>query len=104
MSAKAQEEFWAASPVGDIAARFYDAWGRPIHGPVEDRVLAITLEDLTAIPNVVGVAYGRAKTLGVLGAIRGRLIDSLVCDETLARSLLIEAGAFDSANDVPSGG
>ena len=29
--------------------------------------------------------HGRAKAPGVLGALRGRLIDSLVCDESLAR-------------------
>ena len=40
---------------------------------------------------VVGVAHGRAKAPGVLGAIRAHLIDSLVCDETLARSLLTDA-------------
>jgi DNA-binding transcriptional regulator LsrR (DeoR family) len=58
---------------------------------VDDRVLAISLDDLVAIPNVVGVASGRAKAPGVLGALRGRLVDSLVCDESLARSLLSHA-------------
>ncbi len=40
----------------------------------------------------MGVAYGRAKTPGVLGALRGRLVDSLVCDEALARAVLSETG------------
>jgi DNA-binding transcriptional regulator LsrR (DeoR family) len=84
-------EFWAAEPVGDIAARYFTATGHPVHGPVEDRVLAVSLADLVAIPNVIGVASGRAKTPGVLGALRGRLIDSLVCDESLARSVLSAA-------------
>jgi DNA-binding transcriptional regulator LsrR (DeoR family) len=83
-------EFWDAAPAGDVAARYYDASGQPIHGPVEDRVLAISLEQLAAIPNVIGVANGRAKAPGVLGALRGRLIDSLVCDESLARAVLNE--------------
>ncbi len=70
----------------------------PIHGPVEDRMVAVTLEDLSRIPNVVGVAYGRAKTPGVLGALRGHHIDSLICDETLARSLLSEGRALPHAD------
>jgi DNA-binding transcriptional regulator LsrR (DeoR family) len=85
------QSFWDAQPVGDVAARYFNADGQPIHGAVDDCVLGIGLEELLGIPNVVGVAYGRAKTPGVLGALRGRLIDSLVCDETLARSLLSDA-------------
>ena len=56
------------------------------------------LDELLRIPNVVGVAQGRAKTPGVLGALRGHIIDSLVCDDTLARSLLSEART--SPNDT----
>lgn len=85
---KAQHEFWSSEPAGDIAARYFTAAGNPVHGTVEDRVLAVTLSDLVAIPHVVGVASGRAKTPGVLGALRGGLIDSLVTDESLARSVL----------------
>ena len=85
-----EKEFWDLEPVGDLAARYYDAAGHEIHGAVADRILALTLEDLQRIPNVVGVAHGRAKTPGVLGALHGRLIDSLVCDEVLARALLSE--------------
>ena len=88
LSASEREGFWAAGPVGDVAARYYTAAGAPLHGAVEDRVLAVSLTDLAAIPNVVGVASGRAKTPGVLGALHGRIIDSLVCDESLARSVL----------------
>ncbi len=83
-----EKEFWEAEPVGDLAARYYDADGHEVRGAVSDRILAIDLDDLRDIPNVVGVAHGRAKTPGVLGALRGRLIDSLVCDEVLARALL----------------
>lgn len=83
-------EFWAQKPVGDVAARYYGASGQPIRGAVEDHILAVTLDDLVAIPHVVGVAHGRAKAPGVLGALRGHLVDSLVCDESLARHLLSE--------------
>lgn len=90
------DAFWAAGPVGDVAARYYNAQGAPIRGVVDDRVLGITLDGLLEIPNVVGVASGRAKTPGVLGALRGRIIDSLVCDEALARSVLSAAGSSTS--------
>ncbi len=84
-------DFWRQQPVGDIAARYFDHCGKAVTGPVEDQVLAVTLEDLVNIPTVVGVAEGRAKVPGVLGALRGRLIDVLVCDESLARGVLADA-------------
>ncbi len=93
LSPEEEQVFWDAGPVGDIAARYYDAQGRPIRGAVHDRVLAISLDQLARIPHVVGVAQGRAKSRGVLGAIRGHHIDSLVCDEVLARNLLADARA-----------
>lgn len=96
LTGKERKAFWQVEPVGDIAARYFTAAGQPVHGPVEDRVLAITLADLISIPNVIGVASGRAKTPGVLGALRGRLVDSLVCDESLARSVLSAAQRTDS--------
>lgn len=103
LSPEDEKAFWGASPVGDVAARYYDASGHLIPGAVDERIVGVTLEDLRDIPNVVGVAYGRAKTPGVLGAVRGHLIDSLVCDETLARSLISQGRALAATADLPKG-
>lgn len=80
--------FEAARPVGDVCARFFDADGEPVTGPADDRVLAVSLPDLTAIPTVAGVAAGPEKARGTLGALRTRVLDVLVCDSSLARALL----------------
>lgn len=92
LSAQERAEFMAAKPVGDVIARYYDADGRPIGGLTDERALGISLGDLQLIPRVVGVAHGRSKASAVLGALRGKLIDSLVCDEQLARALLATGG------------
>ena len=83
-----QARFWSADPVGDVAARYYTADGQPVLGPVDRRIVGVPLARLLEVPHVVGIAWGRAKTPGVLGALRGRVVDSLVCDEALARSVL----------------
>jgi DNA-binding transcriptional regulator LsrR (DeoR family) len=88
LSPEEQAEFWAQEPVGDLAGRYYTADGAPVEGVVNDRVVSVTLADLHRIPQVVGVATGRAKTNAVLGSLRGHHLDALVCDESLARSLL----------------
>ncbi|RYB93437.1 sugar-binding transcriptional regulator [Nocardioides oleivorans] len=80
--------FWDQEPVGDLAGRYFTATGAPVDGPVDDRVISVSLHDLAAIPLVIGVALGRDKTAAVHGALLGHHVDALVCDESLARSLL----------------
>ncbi|GAA1203216.1 sugar-binding transcriptional regulator [Prauserella alba] len=83
----------AAGPVGDVCARFFDAAGKAVTGPADDRVLAVSLADLAAIPTVAGVAAGPEKADGVLGALHTTVLDVLICDSSLARALLSERGA-----------
>jgi DNA-binding transcriptional regulator LsrR (DeoR family) len=92
LSSRELQQFWDQAPVGDVAARYFDAQGHPVTGAVEGRVLAVSVEDLLRIPTVVGVAAGRAKADGVLGALRGHLLDMLVCDDSLARAVLAGDG------------
>ena len=90
LSAAERKSFLASGPVGDICCRYFDAEGKPVLGVVDDRVLAIELDRLQQIPTVIGVATGGNKAPGVLGAIRGRLIDGLVADAALALALISE--------------
>jgi DNA-binding transcriptional regulator LsrR (DeoR family) len=92
-------KFWSAGPVGDVCGRYYDAIGQPLEIPgISDRVLAIDIPALRQVPVSIGVAVGRAKSGAVLGALRGGLINTLVCDEALARELFAHpgSGAADS--------
>jgi DNA-binding transcriptional regulator LsrR (DeoR family) len=93
LSAAERAEFLAAGPVGDACCRFFDQDGRPIRGVVHDRVIALELAELAAIPTVVGVATGVEKAPGVLGAIRGGIVDGLITDAGLALALLGKAGS-----------
>lgn len=88
-----RRRFWAAEPVGDVASRYYDAHGDAIRGAVDARVVGVTLADLRALPTVVGVVCGQAKLAAVLGALRGGILDVLVCDDGLARAVLEAATA-----------
>ena len=88
LSPAERAEFDASGAVGDVCARFYDLSGREVSSVVADRVLAVTLDDLRAIPVVAGVAAGAEKALGILGALHGRIIDVLICDQAAARSVL----------------
>jgi DNA-binding transcriptional regulator LsrR (DeoR family) len=94
LSPAEREAFMAENPVGDTCCRFFDAQGQPVRGAVDDRVLAVELDDLRRIPTVVGVATGWKKTVGVLGALRGGIIDGLITDAGLAHAVLTAEGVL----------
>ncbi|HEX9013650.1 MAG TPA: sugar-binding transcriptional regulator [Anaerolineaceae bacterium] len=77
--------------VGDIALRFFDIQGRAVHSNVDDRVIGITLDELSQVERVVGVAGGPEKDSVLLGALQGKLINTLITDAAAAQRLL-EAG------------
>lgn len=74
--------------VGDICLRFYTAEGQALAGEVHDRVVGMTLEELRAVPRVIGAAGGLRKTAAIAGALRGKLIDVLVTDRFTAGRLV----------------
>jgi DNA-binding transcriptional regulator LsrR (DeoR family) len=88
LSGQQRNEFLAAAPAGDACCRFFDANGKQITGVVHDRVLAVDLHDLRHVPTVVGVATGADKAIGVLGALRGGIVNGLVIDANLAHAVL----------------
>lgn len=73
---------------GDISARFYDRDGKSVSAALDNRVVGLTLEEIADIPQVIGVAAGAEKALGVLGAARAGLIDTLVIDVACASEVL----------------
>jgi DNA-binding transcriptional regulator LsrR (DeoR family) len=84
LSASEQRQMEALQPAGDVCARFYDLDGNALDTPLRDRVLALDLDELRRIPLVVGIAAGHEKGRGVLGALRGDLVDVLICDQSVA--------------------
>jgi DNA-binding transcriptional regulator LsrR (DeoR family) len=81
-------ELKARGMVGNIALRFYDADGQPIEHEVNDRIIALDLEQIKGIPRVIGVAGGPEKVDSIRAALRGSLIDVLVTDNRTATRLL----------------
>ncbi len=73
--------------VGEVTGWAYDASGHIISGGFNQR--------LTSVPRivppeqlVVGVAQGTGKVLPIHAALRGRIVNGLITNETTARSLL----------------
>jgi DNA-binding transcriptional regulator LsrR (DeoR family) len=83
----------AEGAVGDVCGNFFDISGRPVPGPYADRVVGIRFEDVRRARTVVACAAGREKVPAILGALRARLVTSLVTDEHAARGVLELADA-----------
>ncbi|MGE8474235.1 MAG: sugar-binding domain-containing protein, partial [Paraburkholderia hospita] len=79
-----------AGAIGDMLGHFMDANGDPIDHPLNRRTVAISLDDLRKIEDVVLVSGGTKKFHVTRAALRGRYASVLVTDEDTARRLCDE--------------
>jgi DNA-binding transcriptional regulator LsrR (DeoR family) len=86
------DELRAKGAVGDVMGRFFDQNGRPVVTEMNERIMALSMDDLARINPVIAVAGGNEKVEAILGAVRGRYVDVLIVDERTARSVLELAG------------
>ena len=81
--------------VGVLAARFIDAWGQPVGGALDDRVIGLSLEDLLRVDLRICVAGGFDKVPAILAALRRGYANVLVTDAATARGVLRADGGVE---------
>ena len=84
--------------MGDIGLHFYDINGVMLHSELEERLIGASKAVFDRIGRVVGVAGGNDKFKSILGAVRGRLINTLVTDVYTAQRLLDAPRLLDAAD------
>jgi DNA-binding transcriptional regulator LsrR (DeoR family) len=77
-----------AGAVGEVLGRFYNAKGVECQTTVRNRTLSIDLAKLRGIARRIAVVVGVDRTAAVLGAIRGKILNTLVTEESCAEALL----------------
>jgi DNA-binding transcriptional regulator LsrR (DeoR family) len=77
-----------AGAVGDICGYWVDADGNAVDHPLNRRVLAVELDALLRIGQVILVTGGPGRDHAIRAALRKGCIDTLVTDETTARSII----------------
>jgi DNA-binding transcriptional regulator LsrR (DeoR family) len=75
-----------AGAVGEITGWAFDARGRVMEGPINDRVASAPLRPGKGL--MIGVAMGPTRRAALRGALAGHLISGLVTDEATAEHLL----------------
>ena len=73
---------------GDVLSHFLDENGRLINTPIEERLIATSMEKLQSLRNVIGVAAGRIKTEAIRAVLRGGILDTLITDTETAEAIL----------------
>lgn len=76
--------------VGDILLHFFNAEGQPVDTPLDNRVITMGLDKLRKARRSIGVAGGKRKYASILGALRGRWINTLITDQYTASRLVKE--------------
>lgn len=79
-----------AGAVGDMGLRFFDALGRPMQSPLDERVVGVTLQQLRQARRTVGIAGGRHKYEAIRAVLRGGWVHVLVTDQFTATRLVEE--------------
>lgn len=74
--------------VGDVFGHFFDVHGAICDTELENRLIGMSVSQLKKVRFSIGVAGGLHKSLAVLGALRGKLINILVTDLQTARDIL----------------
>jgi deoxyribonucleoside regulator len=87
--------------VGEVLVSPYDLGGRFVCDELRDRTIAFDARELGRIPVRIGVAGGAGKVRPILGALRGRMLTTLVTDQATAEAVL---ALDDSAAAGPGGG
>lgn len=72
----------------DIGYIFLDSEGNEVDSEWNQRVMTLPLDSIRNIPNVIAIAGGNEKHLGILSVVKGKLIDVLITDVLSAEFLL----------------
>lgn len=85
---KELEQLRQAGAVCDLCSIFLDKEGNLCNTEINQRVIGISLEELSRIPLVIGVAGGPDKHEAILAALKARHLDILITDEQTGHFLL----------------
>lgn len=81
------KELETKGAVGDIGATFFNSKGKPVETKASKRMIGISLADIKKIPEVVVLATGEDKALGVQALLNQNVINHLIIDQSIADRL-----------------
>jgi len=83
-----REDCLARGACAEVSGRLLDADGNALRTDLDERVIAITLDQLRAVPEVVAIAAGAGRAAAATAVVRAGFVDTLVTDASLAQAVL----------------
>ncbi|MCY7016194.1 sugar-binding transcriptional regulator [Streptococcus sanguinis] len=74
--------------VGEICCRFFNKKGDMVYQHLQNRTIAISLENLKKVPLSLAFAYGSQKSAAILAVLRAGYVNHLVTDEATILKML----------------
>ncbi|MBP1040688.1 sugar-binding transcriptional regulator [Vagococcus sp. BWB3-3] len=73
---------------GYVVSRFYDNQGQPVSSQLDQKIIGIELAQLKNAKIRIGIAESTEKARGILGALNGGYLTTLVTTEETAKAIL----------------
>jgi len=74
--------------IGDVCLRFFDVDGAAVAGPLDERVIGMSFDELRRVPRVVAVAGGDRKATAIRACLLGGYVKVLITDRFTAAKLI----------------
>jgi DNA-binding transcriptional regulator LsrR (DeoR family) len=82
------DQLHSAGACGDLMGQFIDHQGKPIDHEINERAIAMPLQALRSVPNVVLSSGGTHKVGALAAALKSELVSTLISDENTVRQAL----------------
>ena len=93
ISPEESRALWDSGIIAHLCGRPINEAGEIAGNGFDGRILAVELEDLKRVPEVIGVAGGPSKVRPILASLRGGHVNTLITDEKTA--VLVDKHADD---------
>lgn len=88
ISAEDVKSLNASGAVGDLCAQWIDREGRVVDHPLNRRVIAFSVDELSSIPCVILASGGSEKVAAIHAALQRKIVSVIITDEQTAQELL----------------
>lgn len=84
------DQLIANGAVGDICSRYFTIDGSICDPALDARTISVSRSALQTVPHSIAIASGVQKVSAIIGALRGKWINTLFTDEQTARAVIQE--------------
>lgn len=92
LTSEERERYRALGACAEVSGRLLDADGVSLRTDLDDRIIAISVEQLQAVPEVVAISAGGGRAGAVEAVAKAGFVTTLVTDVTCARAVLDRVG------------